>query len=103
VTPLIKTPPTRRSGMRGCVEVDSPKLNNKPGLQPYLSLSHPLPSPLEMSNKSACIARLGAKASTNRHGYLQQAKDTGAKIVDFLHKNIERLADEGCGRRLHGG
>jgi hypothetical protein len=47
-----------------------------------------------MSNKSACIARLGAKASTNRHGYLQQAKDTGAKIVDFLHKNIERLADE---------
>jgi hypothetical protein len=50
-----------------------------------------------MSNKSACIDRLGAKASTNRHGSLQQAEDTGEKIVDFLHKNAERLADEAAG------
>ena len=52
------------------------------------------PTIAKTTNKSACIARLGAKASINRHNSIKQAADTGGKIINFLHKHIERLADE---------
>lgn len=52
------------------------------------------PTIAKTTNKSACIARLGAKASVKRHSSIKQAAITGGKIIDFLHKNIERLADK---------